>query len=749
MIKLEYELGSKGDKYMKDLEVVKQREFLEKYVGGDIEKYLTDNTDGIIKGVLVEFKLVINNINSVLFQCIKYLSNLRIKGKPVPANIILVDLESKICWKYKSEDFRKEIEKVYFGRPSEGNEDWYTEIEPIDKWNYEKDSFKTCKSFQDDTYFKVNLDENCILGWAKHYYGVNKKFTKKSFLGENGEIRKPKVLKDYILPYTKESNKSFEYLMDRLNNSINKKALGAFYTPPIYADKSHELLYKAIERVPQGYDYIILDRCAGTGNLEESLPLEILKHCVLSTLEYYEYKILVEKFSDKVRSILNMSDCVYENGRVKNCDATTDLFYQNTELQEYLKDEKCVIIIYENVPFSEATGVEYHKKRDEIKYDWKHNTVVEEMRNKTNAVCSKDLGNVFIWSGFQMLRKEYDSYLVFSPIKYWKGQKLISKKFIGGYLFNRKHFHTTTDAGVACILWGMQEDKKCKEIKLECYDIENNRLKPDGEITVPQIKHTYSKKYYKSQILETDKKDGILCEFDGTESRKQKYLDKGYKLYNENIIGFLSVESTTFENPDMICTLLRGARYNTKGTILRKDNYLEQLPMFCAGRLIRYQPSYKTRSVIMKSADGYERKLPENYLYKCLIFTCLEPQNHILEFTGTDGRVYKNELSLTEGTLATKDLEANYELDEEDKKLISQWNRVLEQAKKTKEYDKDYHYTPYSLSKYVDLSYKNEDNIPVYLNKEVHTELVRLKQAIKEYYLQEILPTLYEHEYLK
>ena len=48
-----------------------------------------------------------------------------------------------------------------------------------------------------------------------------------------------------------------------------------------------------------------------------------------------------------------------------------------------------------------------------------------------------DLSNAFIWSAFKYyLRQETDSYIVFSPVKYWKSQHLIEKKFLKGFAFN-------------------------------------------------------------------------------------------------------------------------------------------------------------------------------------------------------------------------------------------------------------------------------------------------------------------------
>ncbi|WP_341493697.1 hypothetical protein [Mesomycoplasma ovipneumoniae] len=60
----------------------------------------------------------------------------------------------------------------------------------------------------------------------------------------------------------------------------------------------------AISEVPKDNDYIILDRCAGTGNLEKWLTDEELSHVIVSTYEYYEYKVLVELLGDKVRHII-------------------------------------------------------------------------------------------------------------------------------------------------------------------------------------------------------------------------------------------------------------------------------------------------------------------------------------------------------------------------------------------------------------------------------------------------------------
>ena len=77
-----------------NLELEGQRDFYDSYLklidnSLTVDEILSDNTDGVLNGNLLEFKININDLNAVLFQAIKYLSAFRIKGKPVPSNINL------------------------------------------------------------------------------------------------------------------------------------------------------------------------------------------------------------------------------------------------------------------------------------------------------------------------------------------------------------------------------------------------------------------------------------------------------------------------------------------------------------------------------------------------------------------------------------------------------------------------------------------------------------------------------------
>lgn len=549
--------------------------------------------------------------------------------------------------------------------------------------------------------------------------------------------------------------------MDKLNDTLQKKNLGAFYTHHLYAEKSIELVRAAIARVPAGNDYIILDRCAGTGNLEAGLTDDELTHCIVSTVEYYEYKVLQELLGAKVRHIIPPVETAetFNAGLVTGADALSREYIENSVIKQYLDNPQCTVILFENPPYAETTSVEHQRHGVGKKSStWKNSYVVSEMKKEVKGTATNDLGNAFIWSAFKYyLRQPTDSYIVYSPVKYWKAQHLINKEFLGGFAFNRRHFHTNIDACIMCAYWG-QAEANIDNIEIHGYDIAPNETLDDfGTLCVKRIHTMYSKTYYDKRTFPDDTENGVLLQHDGGFAVNQKMRIK--PLFNNNIMGYLVVDGPGFDNPDLHAVLIRAGIYNGNGFFLRKDNYLEKLPMFCASRYITYNRAWTERARIMKSADGADRyhadvasgKLTQ-FLLKCLLFTCLETQNHMRTFTGSDGRFYRNELCFddTNGeTIALQDVKALLVGDKETK-LLEQWETVLHWAKQAKNYDPALTYGVYQISSELDTSHKDEvTGDTVWENVELHTALVGLKTLVKEYYNSEIVPTLFEYEYLK
>lgn len=730
---------------------------------------LVDNTDGVYNGILLEFKLNISNLNSTLFQAIKYLSRMRIKGESVPRTILLVDLNGKKAYQYNSENYIQDIEKEYVGAASRDNKDFVAK-NPVETFEYKdmvqssnlKKLLKNKKSLE-EMYIPINIDETCIVGWAERYYREKPKAKKGDFLGDdegvvkiNGEIRVPVHFKGLINPYKEKTNVKFKYLMDCLNDKLQKKDLGAFYTPEPYAKKAAELVLMAVNRaIDVGKkDYIILDRCSGTGNLESALiglydknGDEIINHAVVSTYEYYEYKVLNERLGDKVRDIIppTEADVIYSNGTVANVDAMSEEYINNPIIKQYLDDEDCAIIMFENPPYRDISSnstTRAKTNQDQESY------ILEKMKKDKSGAMLNELTNRFIRSAFEYyLRTKDDYYILFSPIKYWKQYGLADKKMIDGYLFNRRHFHATESA-ISCILWSNIDDENIEKMILKAYNIfDDDNLTHEGNVEIKKVYNNFSRSYYDKRTFDEDVENGICCNLDGTERLTNKTV-RVKKLYNENIVGYMQVCSFNFDG--MSRSILRGGQYNANGFFLRKDNYLKKLPLFVA-KLIPLDNWYE-KDIYATTSDGGDAYTRNNdFLKSCLIYTCLSNQNKCLSFTGSDGRYYKNELCFEEGTLARKDLE-KYTLDETEKELLELWEQILDKAKNTANYNSSLTYGVYQIIKELNTFEKvkvGKSTKNVYDYPELNGDLETLRVKLKEYYKTHIWGKMFQYELVK
>lgn len=377
-----------------------------------IDPDLHHYTDGVDRGNLYENKLEISNIYEVLSQAIKYASRIRIRGEALPANLILNDLNKETAYIFKSIDLLDDIEKIYFGAASKGNSDYFSEA------HYTKVDYSTPEGLQQllvfvtsNEFTKYHVDCNNIVGLSQQFYKHSQ--DKNQFIkGENAEIRKPKILADRIIPYSKDDNMEFEDIMDCLNPGLLQREQGAYYTPPAYVLEMHNYLFRAISSIPKDNDYIIIDRCAGTGNLEEGLPDEILSHCVLSTIEYNEYVILNYKYGDKCLVVIPNTDALAYDviPAERNSDSIINDF-----IREKIADENCSVILMENPPYSEVAAGSVQNTGKKVN-EWKSSFVYSQMNTECSGVVLNDLANLFIWSGFKYyLNKPNDSYILYSP----------------------------------------------------------------------------------------------------------------------------------------------------------------------------------------------------------------------------------------------------------------------------------------------------------------------------------------------
>ena len=192
------------------------------------------------------------------------------------------------------------------------------------------------------------------------------------------------------------------------------------------------------------------------------------------------------------------------------------------------------------------------------------------------------------------------------------------------------------------------------------------------------------------------------------------------------------------------------------------------LPPFCSK--LFPQDNWFEKDIYVTTADGGDAYTKDpNFLKSCLIYTCLSNQNKCLTFDGSDGRHYQNELCFDglnkagdiipedTATLALKDLRKytsnpKTALDDDEKELMELWFRILHEAQQTANYNPDFTYGVYQITKELD-TYKEEGSgrkkTKVYDYPALHGDLDTLRVKLKEYYKSHITEKMFEYELLK
>lgn len=707
------------------------------------------NTDGVIQGVLFEHKPIINSssapLNKVLGQAIKYLSKKRNNAIDVPDTILLISQNDEMAYHFRSDNYFDEIHKFYTTSASNDN-DLSLEILGVEEINYGRDGFDRIKEIiSTSDYIKVDVDINNIISLARRYYKHNKSAQKNDFLTE---IRNPKFFK-YLNPYAKDidNNSEFGYIMDKLNDEMLQQEIGAYYTPTEYSEKSLELVREAIKNRPKGNDYVIIDRCAGTGNLEEKMSEEELKHCILNTYEYFEWLELRRQYADKVLYIIPQNDDTYVRGEgvIRKGDALSEDFFKDDTIRKIINNKKITVIVFENPPYfsgnrnqsalviNTASGENGKKRSTKIQED---NWV--SLRMKNEGYSKDDIVNTvrqFIWSAYtDYLRQDGDSLIVYSPISYFQWYKIQDKtphlKFCRGFGFNRKHFHAS-QALVSCIKWDYDvsfdnNKSERKEFPLELFDINKfNQLEKVVNKDNIVIKKVYSNPSYYFKSKDTNNAFACL---------------KNNGMAPKTGLGCLySIIEKTDRSDEFY---------------LNENNYFSMLPIYVAQLTFDRNKWYNNDNTV-RSADKKDDYLKcDELLRRSLIFTCLYRNNHIVSGKDDRGNLIVNQLCFDNNTLASSKLKTlQNQIDDRDKKLLSLWEKVLRYAKISNvHYKANYKYGVYQIMNELDSFVEIKKGVSTerkYDNPNLHNNLTELNKEVKKYYDELIEPLLFEYELIK
>jgi hypothetical protein len=496
-----------------------------------------------------------------------------------------------------------------------------------------------------------------------------------------------------------------------------------------------------------------------------------LSHCIVNTFELKEWVVLDKRIGDKVRliipppievknteSLVNGGDALSDNfifgKRSEVLYDMTDEYYDSIEmLNAYVNDPNTNVIMYENPPYSEVAG---GTDRKETKKNlFKNSFVCKEMKKEIKGFPSNDITNLFIWSALKYyLKKKEDSYILFSPVKYFKSQELMTKTFKEGFIFNRKYFHATESA-ISCIWWkneNNQQDKfpllaiNMKDDLITKYNLLNDddAIKPvfnrGEELSQDELLIKYG--LFSKDNLLIPTKEVIIKKVKNTQSSVMEKASEGFAVLVSQ--GF----APDFKHGFLRNDIEKVKEWHNSFVWINVNNYFGYLPFWVSNCYVG--KTFADKDIYFKSADGGDKYTKDaDFLKACFIFSCLSQRNHCLSFFGSDGKFYKNELCFDNNTIATKKLK-ELSLTKKEQNLIETFKDILVECKKIENYNPAFSYGTYQIDEELNTRYKDEKSkTTIYNYPELNTKIIALKTKLAGFYEEVIQPKLFEYELLK
>lgn len=729
------------------------------------EKYIIHGTDGIANGVLFEFKKKFDQnqtLQKAFGEALAYLGKFNNNGLiQIPRWICIATFIDKKYWLIDASNYEEHIYKYNSEiNPSSAEpvilkngetqfkwlnpKDLVQKVTPIEKSNrylltkLNMNNFHNINDKFYDEFFKKNSEKNEFSEEKQNPSEFIKDLFKGTIniekcINESGldiktDIHKINKLKKSLINLNKEEKilywvepifiNDLKWIIaekwDHVGGRDYRKDRGAFFTPSEYAQKMQEYLKKIIEE-NKDKEILIIDRCAGTGQLEKGLDKQTLNKVILNTYEFCEWVNLGEHFQDKVKIIkppytnAQLIDIYIDEDVMKNGNALSKEF--DIWLREYINDWRIKnpngkIIFYENPPFRDETA-NSHGKGHSITENYVYNEL--KKTKKSNGVI-RDLSFQFIWSASKFM-KNYDEYCLISPIKYWKWNDIEGFEFVEGFLSNRKKYNAS-EGGLPIIRWRKNENSHELEICL------SNEINED-KIIIKQIKNRVA-----NFDINSEKNQN---EYYAIMSIGNMFVHTGNILTNKN--KGLTNKKIYVSNENILKVSVLNALNAWKG-----NNYL------------------KDSLTIMKSADMQDKAWKdEKFLNDCLLWTLLTDKNECFSFHEEEKTIL-NEICYT-GKAKSK-LNINLFYSEYHKELITAWEQVYKQFTSDcgSEIFPNWKYGLKQIMEFNGKIYKKTrygKDIEEYKYPELNSFIKTLKYKLNYFYEKFIEPKLEEYELLK
>jgi hypothetical protein len=420
----------------------------------------------------------------------------------------------------------------------------------------------------------VNPDENYLHPVTRRKTVVTKAFNEVNLKSREAFTS---FFSHFSREYTPKQREHLTAVVDRLVQDVTRRKQGEFFTPSIWVDKAHEYIASVF-----GEDwkekYVVWDPAWGTGNLTRDYKF---KELYVSTLNYSDVQT-AEQMGYNPEAIKKFQ-----------FDFLNDPYeYLPQGLKFAIENGKPIIVLM-NPPY--GTAKNGGNKKGNNKEGLADTEVGQKMRQNSYDKSSAQLYAQFIYrltnefsGNFSLAFFAKSSYK--TAVSFKKTRIDISKKmgFVKGFIFNAKHFDSTSDK------WGVDFSIfKNKELNNDEYMMDI--LDSNNEFNIVKIgeKVLYSTDN-KNRACDwirkkLNKRQPNLIEDYPNFSSSYVVNNKSSKKINVNgyIGGYCELSNSVYQNSQGV-TLGSSISIlgNTVSIPIYSENFLDTVGMFAAKRLI-------------------------------------------------------------------------------------------------------------------------------------------------------------------
>jgi hypothetical protein len=444
-------------------------------------------------------------------------------------------------------------------------------VEIFEKFN--KDIIKGAGDDAVKIFFDCLLDsDNCFIHPNKKNYlvvdGKAYKINEAAFRAFFSQFRNN---------YTPKEKDDLAACKDRVLEDVHRRMTGAFFTPPIFADKAHEYVARTFGDNWRD-EYVVWDMAAGTGNLTRDYNFREL---YLSTLEQHDVDIINKMGYNKGATVFQYD---FLNG------ATEDL---PVGLLRALREQKKIIVLM-NPPYGTAANLTNIASEDEDhKAGIAKTKINEEMKSDKIGASSQQLYAQFMYR----LAKLQDQFgceiniCTFAPPLFMSGASGKSFRkfyfdryhFESGMLFQASNFADVSGSwGISFTVWQKgQEDRS--EFPLDIIELEDFELKNKGTKIIAGVSEKTGSSWIKlPKGTEFEKEFPHLSSFNTVAEKELQTIAK-------NNLGFCGVLNNSVAKNQLGVALYSaiGTQGNVvMGSSILPINFNRCIALFCARRSI-------------------------------------------------------------------------------------------------------------------------------------------------------------------